>query len=118
MKTKTTFPFAQSERSHLYCDYDSSQLLLLLASDDGSPGCVLLQEEVGTQQEVRGRVQAAQQHPQAEVAATPAPHIADPVLRVTTVTVALLQLNTVWAIILSLVIHTSNRCLVDISSPL
>ena len=74
---------------------------------------------MGTQQEVRGRVEAAEQHPQAKVAATPAPHIADPVLRVTNVTVALLQLNTVWwAIILSLVIQTSNSCLVDISSPL
>ena len=79
---------------------------------------MLLQQEVGTQQEVRGRVEAAEHHSQAEVAATPAPHIADPVLRVTTVMVALLQYNTVWAIILSLVIQTSNRCLVDISSPL
>ena len=82
---------------------------------------MLLQQEVGTQQQVRGRVEAAQQHPQAEVAATPAPHIADPVLRVTTVTVALLQLITVWGLFfcpLSLFIHRSNICLVDISSPL
>ena len=81
----------------------------------------MLQEEVGTQQEVRGGVQAAQQHPQAEVAATPAPHIADPVLRLTNVTVALLQLITVWRLFfcpLSLFIHRSNICLVDIFSPL
>ena len=79
---------------------------------------MLLQQEVSTQQEVRGGVEAAQHHPQAEVAAAPAPHHADAVFRVTNVMVALFQLNTVWAIILSLVIHTSSRCLVDISSPL
>ena len=62
---------------------------------------MLLQQEVGTQQEVRGGVQAAQQHPQAEVAATPAPHIADPVLRVTNVMVALFQLNTIHCGLLS-----------------
>ena len=83
---------------------------------------MLLQQEVGTQQEVRGCVEAAQHHPQAEVAATPAPHHAAEVSCLLghdcNGPIVLTQYNTVWAIFLSLFIHTSNKCLADISSPL